>query len=221
METATAVKKNGSKAGVNKKTGGQFLIKPILIQKVTFSIRQRGNSPLVCHNWGKKAMEMMRMTAAERRKREKVARDPEAEASAGCYYMADGRIGLNAMCIKKSMVLAAHKDFGLARTAIMKAIFIYTPDVSGNLPMEYAEMVAREDCVRVGQGASDLRYRPEFRGWSVEVTFDIDSRVLNAQDLINLADNAGYGCGLCEWRPEKGGEWGRYEVDITKPVVVV
>lgn len=198
----------------------KILIKPIAIQTVSFAIKQRGESPLVCHSWSDKALRQMRLTAAERKKVAKVARDPEAEATGATYYTTDGQIGISAMAIKSSLLHAAHKDYGIPRTTVMKAIFLKCPDASGNLPLEYSEMAVREDCVRVGNGQTDLRYRPEFHGWRVDVSFEIDTRVLTPDDLINLANNAGFGVGICEWRPEKGGEWGRFEVDTTTPISV-
>lgn len=201
-------------------TDDRIVIQPIVPQTVEFTIRQRNNSPLVMHAWGKKALEMLRLTPAERRKVKKEARDPEMEAIAATYFTADGEVGVNAMAIKSSLLTAAHKDFGIARTAVMKALFLYAPDESGCLPLEYESTAIREDCVRVGQGQTDLRYRPEFRGWRTRIKFDIDTRILNPEDVIHLANNAGFGVGIGEWRPEKGGEWGRFEVDTEAPVSV-
>jgi len=198
----------------------KITITPVAIATVNFTIKQRGESPLVVHAWSAKALRTMRLTAAERKKVAKVARNPEEEADGATYYMDDGRIGISAMAVKSSLLKAAHKDFGIPRTTVMKAMFLKASDTSGNLPLEYVEMSIREDCVRVGNGSTDLRYRPEFQGWSVDVCFEIDTRVLTPDDLVNLANNAGFGVGVGEWRPEKGGEWGRFEVDTTAPVTI-
>jgi hypothetical protein len=203
---------------MKKKEKETILIQPIALKTVEFTIRQRENSPLVMHAWSQKALNQMRMTAAERKKQPKVARDPEEEAKGATYYTEDGKVGVNAMSIKSSLVGAAHKDYGIPRSTVMKALFLRVPDASGNIPLEYEEMVIREDCVRVGMSQTDLRYRPEFRGWRARICFEIDTRVLNTQDLINLANNAGFGIGIGEWRPEKGGEWGRFEVDTNEKI---
>lgn len=57
--------------------------------------------------------------------------------------------------------------------------------------------------------------------WSVEITCEIDSKLLTIDDLVNLVNRAGFGVGIGEWRPEKSGEYGRFEVDSDKPVNVV
>lgn len=71
----------------------------------------------------------------------------------------------------------------------------------------------REDIVRIGQGSTDLRYRPEFRNWSMIIRMEFDSMSLTQNTILNLVQRAGFGVGLGERRPEKGGEYGRFQVD--------
>jgi hypothetical protein len=78
----------------------------------------------------------------------------------------------------------------------------------------------REDTVRVGAGSTDLRYRPEFRNWSMILNFEFDAQSLTQPTILNLVQRAGFGVGLGEWRPEKGGEYGRFEVDVNFETLV-
>jgi hypothetical protein len=61
-------------------------------------------------------------------------------------------------------------------------------------------------------GAADLRYRPQFDQWSVDINIEYDADLLQQGDIVNLIDRAGFGVGVGEWRPEKGGEFGRFAV---------
>jgi len=72
--------------------------------------------------------------------------------------------------------------------------------------------------VRVGAGSTDMRYRPEFSEWSVNVIVEIDSDLLNEQDVVNLVNRAGFSIGVGEWRPEKGGEYGRFAFDTARAI---
>ena len=45
------------------------------------------------------------------------------------------------------------------------------------------------------------------------VRLEFDSQSLTKNTILNLIQRAGFGVGLGEMRPEKGGEYGRFEVD--------
>ena len=59
--------------------------------------------------------------------------------------------------------------------------------------------------------------RPEFENWGAEISFDYDADLLTIHDVINLTNRAGFSVGIGEWRPEKNGEHGTFEVDTDKP----
>jgi hypothetical protein len=67
-------------------------------------------------------------------------------------------------------------------------------------------------------GKTDLRYRPEFRDWAVRITMTFDSEMLRVDDIMSLVNRAGFGAGIGEWRPEKGGDYGRFEIDESVPI---
>ena len=139
-------------------------------------------------------------------------RDPEAEFEAATYKTSDGKYGVPVDAIKGSVINAAHKDLGIEKTLVRKALFILCPDPSGILEMECDEPIMREDMVRVGMGSTDLRYRPEFRNWRVTFSIQYDAELLTPEDITNLIERAGFGVGIGERRPDKGGEFGRFRV---------
>jgi hypothetical protein len=190
------------------------------IKRVSMSFTIKGTSPLIPHQWDEKAKEMMRQKHAGKKTKERAVRDPEAEAKAATYFTADGKYGLPGLALKASIIGAAHKDIGIEKTLVRKALFLVSDDPNCILPIESDEPIIREDMVRVGMGAADLRYRPQFNNWSVQVTFEVDAELLTNKDVIALVNRAGFGVGICEWRPEKGGEFGRFKIDETKPFVV-
>lgn len=191
-------------------------LKQIRSENLSFTIR--GISPLIQHAWSEKAKEMMREKHAGKKSKNRDVRDPASEMRAATYYTDEEKYGIPAMAFKSSLIAAAHKDIGIEKTLLRKALFIHCDDSNGVMEMECPDPVMREDCVRVGAGSADLRYRPEFRDWSVRVSVTFDSELLQVQDIINLVNRAGFGCGIGEWRPEKGGEFGRFEVDTVMPV---
>ena len=188
-------------------------LKPIDRARMRFGIRS--TSPLLMHQWSEKAKKMMRDKQQEGKKtKNRELRNPDEEAKLATYTTADGDIGIPAMAFKSSIVAAAHRDIGIERTLVRKALFLVCDDANMVIPFtECTEPIVREDMVRVGMGSADLRYRPEFKTWKAEVTLEIDAELLQAKDVLALVGRAGFGVGICEWRPEKGGEFGRFEID--------
>ena len=65
--------------------------------------------------------------------------------------------------------------------------------------------------VRVGT-AKLMRYRPIFREWGLKFTVEYADDQINRDEVIMCVENAGRLVGLGDWRPEKGGTFGRFEV---------
>ena len=59
----------------------------------------------------------------------------------------------------------------------------------------------REDMVRLATGVADIRYRAMYPDWRTNVTVRFNSRVLSAEQIINLFNTAGFAVGVGEWRP--------------------
>jgi len=193
-------------------------LKPISRARMSFGIR--GTSPIIMHQWSEKAKAMMRDKQQEGKKtKDRELRKPEEEFMAATYRTESGDVGVPAMAFKSSILTAAHKDIGIEKTLVRKALFLICKDPGLVIPFsECSDPILREDMVRVGMGAADLRYRPEFRNWKCVVELEIDAELLQDGDVLALVGRAGFGVGLCEWRPEKGGEFGRFEIDPDVPV---
>lgn len=67
--------------------------------------------------------------------------------------------------------------------------------------------------VVVGQSRL-MRYRPKFHDWSVRARVVYSPEMLEQQDLVRAAQNAGMFVGLGDYRPEKGGAFGRFNVEV-------
>tara|TARA_A100000172_G_scaffold8461_3_gene4629 strand:+ start:1971 stop:2582 length:612 start_codon:yes stop_codon:yes gene_type:complete len=184
------------------------------IEKTLMTVRIEGTSPFIQHKWDEKALQMMRDKHAGIRVKNRDAREPEQEFRNASYKLADGRHGFPAGGVKACLTGAAHKDIGLEKTLLKKSLFIRPDDFENNLvALETSEPVMREDVVRIGSGSTDLRYRPMFTTWAMTLKFEYDSKALTQSAILNLIERAGFGIGLGEWRPEKGGEFGRFRLD--------
>lgn len=186
-------------------------LNPIKTASLTLTIE--GTSILVQHQWSEKAKTMMREKQAGKKTKTREVRDMREEALAATYRTAKGEHGIPVTALKASIIGAAHKDIGIEKTLVRKALFLVCNDPGQVLPIKAGEPIIREDMVRVGQGSADLRYRPQFApGWECDVVVQYDADMLTQTDIVNLINRAGFGVGLCEFRPEKGGDWGRFQV---------
>lgn len=60
-----------------------------------------------------------------------------------------------------------------------------------------------------------MRYRPAFpRGWSLEVEIYHDPSVIDAGQLTQCLENAGRLIGLGDFRPNRGGPFGRFTSEV-------
>ena len=193
-------------------------IKGIKTTELSFWIT--GTSSLIQHKWSAKAEAMIRDKGQKKGvTKNRDARNPEQESLDATHFTEDGEYGIPILAFKAAMISAAHKDIGLEKTVVRKSVFVVCKDEKMIVPMECSDPIIREDHVRIGAGSADLRYRPEFRNWKAQVTLVFDNAMLSAKDILNLANRAGFGVGIGDWRPEKGGEFGRFEVDLDRDVV--
>lgn len=188
----------------------RITLKPINTETMVITIE--GISPMIQHQWSEKAKQQMRDKKGGKKTKTRKACDPSAEADAATYRTADGGYGVPVTAIKSAIVTAAHKDIGIEKTLVRKSLFIRCDDPGGILAMTCSEPKLREDWVRYGMSTTDLAYRPEFKEWEVTFTVEYNADNLTPSDIVNLVDLAGFGVGIMEWRPEKGGELGRFRV---------
>jgi hypothetical protein len=67
--------------------------------------------------------------------------------------------------------------------------------------------------VKVGM-ARLMRYRPRLVDWSLTVDIIIDELMVERAQVITAADNAGRYIGLGDYRPARGGPFGRFTVEV-------
>jgi hypothetical protein len=121
------------------------------------------------------------------------------------------------MAFKAATVKGGARAFGKSvRMTELRQSLIFLPDGYGPdglqlTSIEGPEPVMREDLVRVGMGTADIRYRAEYREWKARLLVQYMPNVIDLGSIIALID-AGGANGVGEWRPEKNGAFGTFEV---------
>jgi hypothetical protein len=181
-----------------------------------------GTSPLLIHRFSEKAKRQM-LDNMQGRKSPKEVKDPQAEYEAAAYRFTDGGYGIPVISFKLATVGGARFYSSVTMTALKQYIFFRGEiGVDGQqLARIDGEPHMREDVVRVGRGGTDLRYRPEFMPWQTTIDVTYVTSVLTRNSVLSLIDAGGMGCGVGEWRPERGGDFGTYQVDTSREMEVI
>lgn len=217
MATAT---KNGSTSKAEKTVE----LLPIQVQE--FGLKVRGLSPLICHRFSEKAKKQIEDKQQKKAKTAKEARDPQAEFLSSLYTFPGDvagvkgcRYGVPAVWFKLAAVDACRFSDGLKMTMARGAFHVMgeSPDSGGLVLLKYDDLRMREDAVTIGMGSRDLRYRGEFSNWSVNLKIRYNAACISVEQIINLINVAGFGCGIGERRPSQGcsDQFGMFAVETT------
>lgn len=142
------------------------------------------------------------------------------EAKRRCYLDPDGRYCHPSEAIIKAITRAVTgKKFGklTAATAVRGSVFIVEPfasieDMRGKPATKYT---IDKRAVVIGK-ARIPRCRPCWAKWQMRVPLEIDTSILTPAHILESLSLAGRIIGIGDYRPEKGGGFGRFTARIRK-----
>ncbi len=185
----------------------ELAIPPIDIR--LYELRIVGDTPLIVHAWSAKAKKEMLDKQMGKARAKKEPKDPQRDYEDAFYRLPDGTPAFPTIAFKAAAVGAARQVDGLKMTFLRGAFHTL-----GDLVAIEGEPRMREDMVRLGgvSNPADLRYRPEFDPWAVALRIRLDARSLTLEQLVHLFNQAGFSCGVGEWRPERNGRFGMFHI---------
>jgi len=190
------------------------------MQQITLQLT--GESPLLLHS-DRGANPLAAATIAHKAltsKRKKTDEDhiaiAQSEYLLGFYVSKSGTIVIPTTNIKSAVTEGArlHKLGASFNRAVM--ILEDTAAIVHAGPSTPEKMWETPTCVdarsvKVGQ-ARIMRYRPKLNDWSLSVCVHFDEGMVERAQLMAAAANAGLYIGLGDYRPAKGGAFGRFSV---------
>jgi hypothetical protein len=172
-----------------------------------FNIYLYGTAPLIVHAWSAKAKTAMLEKQMKKATTGRQVKDPQRDFEESIYTDGAGLPAFPTVAFKAAAVdAAAAMDF--KKTNLRQAFHIEGEMV----PVLGSDPEPREDMVRVGMGAADIRYRAQFATWGTVLPVVINQGMLSMEQLVNLFDAAGFGIGVGEWRPQRDGQYGRFKI---------
>lgn len=185
-----------------------------------------GNAPLLVHAFPEKARKQMIDKQMKTAKGGRDARDPYAEFAACRYLLPDGRDGFPAIAFKGAAVTACTSLADVTKVAARQAFRVAGVPMNASgaidgafvrtalVPLVAKEPVMREDVARLSgpSRSAEMRYRPEFDVWGVELDVTLNPQVISISQLATMFQAAGHGVGVGDYRPERDGDCGTFDV---------
>ncbi len=172
-------------------------------------VRCRGNAPYMQSRFAEKAMKAMadKMTQVTKpgSKKAREKRDFEDDYEQAKHTSTEGWIGLPASSLRAALISACRLT-GFTMTRAKLSVFVPAQgyDKVDGLPLIriYGKPEPNMQAVRNATGVFDLRNRPIWREWYIDVVIQYDADQFTLNDILNLLRRVGLQVGLGEGRPD-------------------
>lgn len=210
-------------------------VKPVKVKETV--VRIKGITPLIEHCWSEKAKKEMleKQMGTQDKSKTRDLKNPVEDFIRSMYWITPmptefteeafekaidegARFGFPVSGVKQAAISGAYRKKWVPDKMTLRGAFFIKPDAIAHEGTEVVEIfsdapVMREDNVKVGMGTADLRYRGEFRNWYCDLKISYDANgIYSIKDIINYLNAAGFSVGIGEWRPERDGQNGMFEV---------
>jgi hypothetical protein len=191
------------------------------VQSIDVTLHNLPGALLVVHAFAEKAKQEIRDKQQKKAKQAKAERKPAEECEAAKLFDGEGRECVPVTALKKAIVSAATAFDDVTKVGLRQALFVSPEGNPGGMlvPIEHhdgspAVGTMREDAVTIGVNTRGLVYRPQYNEWQLRVRVDFNPRLVSKEQLMALIEQAGWGVGICEGRPEKSSAlgWGRFKI---------
>lgn len=210
---------------VKAKKGPLILARP---QVIVAKLKIIGISDLIVKQLSEKTAEALVNKQGKKSPRAKEARDPHADFCDSLYTMPGSKpagekgaqYGFPASGLKKAVQTAAGRFLkdGTAMNGMIVAgsLFVLPSEPGSDLVRiihAASDPYMRSDQGRnPNSGGAVVIHRGAFAKWSMEFLVRFNESVLSIEQVATLFMWAGFSVGIGEWRPEKGGTYGQFEV---------
>lgn len=186
-----------------------------------------GTAPLVQARFSEKAQNMMMAKHAEgstaKKRTAKAARDFDDDARQAMHVCHDGKPGVPAGAFRAAMISAC-RLVGYKMTIAKLSVFVDADgfDRVDNVPLVYVsgEYEFFQMHTRNATGVADIRSRPMWKSWTIDLRVKYDADQFTLTDVSNLVARVGLQVGIGEGRPDSresaGLGWGTFRIEESK-----
>ena len=185
--------------GMSKAKKEKIIVKKPDIAKCVILLK--GNTPLLCNR---------------RRLDDKIGpkkvKDENREFLACLYPMENDQYGFPASGFKKCFVEASKGRKWFADSQINGKRIMGGLTIMSEIILIEGSPTPREDYVVINRKDTIRRIRAEFKEWKCAVPIMFIANLLNINQIVNVISIAGMAIGIGDWRPQKGGSFGTFEI---------
>lgn len=200
-------------------------VKAIAIKAPKFEVVEmilEGTAPLVIARFSKKGplMEKMAQGSTAKNKKDRVARDYDAEADAARHYNTTREWeGAHAGAFRAGSISAC-RLVGFKMTLAKLSVFILEDDFDEEYKTPLVRIYGKSETdtshTRNATGVVDVRARPMYKRWGMRLRVRYDADQFTSTDVYNLISRVGMQVGIGEGRPDSkssaGCGWGTFRV---------
>lgn len=189
----------------------------------TAAFRIEGTAPFVMEPFTAKAKQAMRdkhvLGSQAQKKRGKEARDFDEDYRQAFHRSEEGWVGVPASAFRAAMISAC-RLVGFKMTLAKLSIFIEADgfDALEGKPLVkiHGEPERTEMVTRNATGVADIRVRPMWRKWHIDIRVRFDADQFTVTDVTNLlwrvGEQVGIGAGRPDSKSSAGLGWGTFRI---------
>lgn len=187
-------------------------------------LRLVGTAPLVQARFTGKAMQAMMQKMSEgttaKKGKAKEARDFTQDMQNAMHVSTDGWVGVPAAALRNACIDVC-RMVNFKMTYAKMSLFVEADgfDAVDGVPLirlDAGDPERLDMAVRNATGVADIRVRPMWRKWGLNVTLRFDADQFKDADVVNLVNRAGMQVGIGEGRPfsksSNGVGFGTFEI---------
>lgn len=192
----------------------------------TLTIKLTGNGPILMHSdrLANPLDPIKKKMATISGKRKKTDEDHEQMAriewEAGMYHDADIGPYIPGRMLKAGLIAGAKKTKDSPKVKSGVLVMTDKSPLEYKGPRDIEKMWAAGSFADIRsvvvQRARLMRCRPIFSDWSATFELMFDDTVVDRADILRFAETCGQMIGIGDYRPEKGGDFGRFCVEEVK-----
>lgn len=187
------------------------------VQRLATSFSVIGTTPMIMHRFAAKAWQQLLLPSAKKNKAEReqtLKQDPLLEFREAIYRHRDPKTP-TLCCVPSGMLARAIQDVALDMAGAKKSeVGRHTRVQGANLDFYGVPTLGMHMVRSSGMNRTPaVRTRPIFQEWCIpEIVVEYKPTPLTGEMLGEFLHAAGDIVGIGDWRPQKGGDFGRFRV---------